>query len=99
MLTGQIGEMFNLDEFSVGAGDTVESTSVNASKKLSKDLTFRTAFNPFDEMWTFLLNYRLTDNWSVQTESGVSQGVDLIYSVESSKFKDLYLKILELFKF
>lgn len=99
MLTGQIAEMFNLDEFSVAAGDTVESTSLSASKKITRDLTFKTAFNPFDQFWSFLLNYKLTDNWSVQSETGLRQGADIIYSIESNKFKELYRKFLDLLSF
>ncbi|MEQ8289833.1 MAG: translocation/assembly module TamB domain-containing protein [Gammaproteobacteria bacterium] len=99
MLTGQIAEMFNLDEFSVAAGDTVESTSLNASKKITRDLTFKTAFNPFDQFWSFLLNYKLTENWSVQSETGLRQGADIIYSIESNKFKELYRKFLDLLSF
>lgn len=93
VLTNQIESMFNLEEFSVGSGSTVESTSVSAAKRLSPNLTFRSSFNPFDQLWSFLLNYRLTDHWSVQSESGVSQGADVIYSVETNKLSDLFRKI------
>ena len=80
--------MFNLDDFSVEGGDSVDSTSFSASKRLSPKLTFRSSFNPFDQLWSFLLNYKLTDNWSVQTESGVTQGADIVYSIESNTFQD-----------
>lgn len=96
ILTNQIRDMFNLDDFSVGGGDSVDSTSLSASKRLSPNLTFRSSFNPFDQLWSFLLNYKLTDNWSVQSESGVTQGADIIYSIESNSFQDLYERILEL---
>jgi translocation and assembly module TamB len=91
--------MFHLDDFSVGGGDSVDSTSLSASKRLSPNLTFRSSFNPFDQLWSFLLNYELTDNWSVQTESGVTQGADLIYSIESNSFRDLYDRFWDVIKF
>ena len=93
VLTSQIESMFGLEDFSVGAGDTYQSTSVNATKKLSPNLTFRPSFNPFDQLWTFLLNYRLTDHWSVQAESGVSQGGDIIYSIDTNKISELFKNI------
>lgn len=74
VLTNQIQSMFGLDDFSVGGSGTVASTSVNASKRLSQKLIFKSSFNPFDQLWAFFLNYKLTDNWSVQTQSGATQG-------------------------
>jgi translocation and assembly module TamB len=99
VLANQIRDMFHLDDFSVGGGDSVDSTSLSASKRLSPNLTFRSSFNPFDQLWSFLLNYELTDNWSVQTESGVTQGADLIYSIESNSFRDLYDRFWDVIKF
>ena len=99
VLTNQIKDMFNLDDFSVEGGDSVDSTSFSASKRLSPKLTFRSSFNPFDQLWSFLLNYKLTDNWSVQTESGVTQGADIVYSIESNTFQDLYKRFLDLVRF
>jgi translocation and assembly module TamB len=99
VLTNQIRDMFGLDDLSIGGGGTVASTSVSASKRLSPKLTFKSSFNPFDQLWAFFLNYKLTENWSVQTESGVSQGADLIYSIESNTFSDLLDRFLNLVKF
>jgi translocation and assembly module TamB len=99
VLTNQIQSMFGLDDFSVGGSGTVDNTSVNASKRLSPKLTFKSSFNPFDQLWAFFLNYKLTDNWSVQTESGVSQGADIIYSIESNTWDDLFERLLDIFKF
>lgn len=99
VLANQIRDLFHLDDFSVGGGDSLDSTSLSASKRLSPNLTFRSSFNPFDQLWSFLLNYELTDNWSVQTESGVTQGADLIYSIESNSFRDLYDRFWDVIKF
>lgn len=99
VLTKQIRDMFGLDDFSVGGGNTVASTSVSASKRLTPKLTFKSSFNPFEQLWAFFLNYKLTDNWSVQTESGATQGADIVYSVESNTFSDLYKRFLDIIKF
>ncbi len=99
VLTNQIKNMFGLDDFSIGGGNTIDSTAVSASKRLTQKLTFKSSFNPFDQLWAFFLNYKLTDNWSVQTESGVKQGADIIYSVESNTFSDLYKRFIDIISF
>lgn len=81
-VTNQIRGTFGLDEFSVNAGSTVQDTSLVAGKRLSPKLSVRTDYNPFEQLWTFFLNYKLTPNWSVEAESGERQGADLLYSVE-----------------
>lgn len=81
-VTNQIRGTFGLDEFSVNAGTTVQDTSLVAGKRLSPKLSVRTDYNPFEQLWTFFLNYKLTPNWSVEAESGERQGADLLYSVE-----------------
>ncbi len=93
ILANEIESAFSLDEFAVGAGDTLDSASVSAGKKLTPNLSVRSSFNPFNQLWSFLMNYRLTDHWSVQTESGATQGADIIYSIETSSFADLFRKI------
>jgi translocation and assembly module TamB len=93
ILTNEIENLFRLDEFSVGAGSTVNDTSVSAAKRISPNLTFRSSFNPFNQLWSFLVNYRLTDHWSVQSESGISQGADIIYSIETNTFSELFDKL------
>jgi len=93
ILTNEIENLFRLDEFTVGAGSTVNDTSVSAAKRISPNLTFRSSFNPFNQLWSFLVNYRLTDHWSVQSESGVSQGADIIYSIETNTFTELFDKL------
>jgi translocation and assembly module TamB len=78
----QISATFGLDELSLNTGSTVEDTSLVAGKRLSRKLSVRTDYNPFEQLWTFFLNYELTPHWSVEAESGERQGADLLYSVE-----------------
>jgi translocation and assembly module TamB len=88
MVTNQIRDTFGLDEFSIAAGDTTRDTSLVAGKRLSPKLSVRTGFNPFDQLWSFFLNYKLTERWSVEAESGQRQGADLLYSIEREKLID-----------
>lgn len=81
-VTNQIRGKFGLDELTVNTGTTMQDTSLIAGKNLSPNLSVRTDYNPFEQLWTFFLNYKLTPNWSVEAESGEHQGADLLYSVE-----------------
>ena len=93
VLASEIENLFGLEEFNVGTGNTYQSTTVSGTKRLSPNLTFSPSFNPFDQLWTFILNYQLTDHWSVQTESGVSQAGDIMYSIETNKVSELFRNI------
>ncbi|MEX2479392.1 MAG: translocation/assembly module TamB domain-containing protein [Gammaproteobacteria bacterium] len=85
MVTSRIQDAFGLDEFSVNTGATAEQTSLSAGKRLTPKLSVRSEFNPFDRLWSFFLNYKLTENWSIEAESGARQGADLIYSIERER--------------
>ena len=81
-LTSQLRAWFGLDELGVNAGSTVEGTNFVAGKQLTPRMRVRSEFNPFDRLWSVFLNYRLTEHWSVEGESGARQGADVIYSIE-----------------
>ena len=83
--TNQIRNAFGIDELSVASGETARDTSLIAGKRLSPKLTVRTGFNPFDQLWSFFLNYKLTDHWSIESESGNRQGADILYTFEREK--------------
>ncbi|MFT4584632.1 MAG: translocation and assembly module TamB [Gammaproteobacteria bacterium] len=87
-VTNQIRNAFGIDEFSIASGETARDTSLVAGKRLSPKLTVRTGFNPFDQLWSFFLNYKLTDHWSIETESGDRQGADILYSIEREELLD-----------
>lgn len=81
-LTEQLRSWFGLDQLGISGGDTVEDTSFVAGKQLSPRIKVRSEFNPFDRLWSVFLNYALTEQWSVEGESGARQGADLLYSIE-----------------
>ena len=82
MVTSQVRDAFGLDEFGIDTGETTRDTAITAGKRLTPKLSVRSEFNPFDRLMSFFLNYKLTPSWSVEAESGVRQGADLIYSIE-----------------
>ncbi|MGE0483828.1 MAG: translocation/assembly module TamB domain-containing protein [Gammaproteobacteria bacterium] len=82
MITSQVADAFGLDDLSVNTGTTARETSFTAGKRIGPKLAVRSEFNPFDRLWSVFLNYKLTQNWAVEAESGVRQGGDVIYSIE-----------------
>lgn len=83
MVTTQVQEAFGLDEFSVMPGKNAGETALAAGKRLTPKLSVRSEFNPFAQVWSFFANYKLTRSLSVEAESGLRQGADLIYSIDS----------------
>jgi translocation and assembly module TamB len=82
LVTSQLSNLFALDEFGINPGKTARASSIVAGKRLTPKLTVRSEFNPFERLWTFFLNYKLSPRWSVEAQTGAGQGADLIYSVE-----------------
>lgn len=91
IVTNQIRDTFGLDELTIATGTTTRDTSLVAGKRLSPKLSVRTGFNPFDQLWSFFLNYKITERWSVEAESGERQGADLLYSIERENLMDALL--------
>ena len=83
LITQQLQSAFGLDEVSVGGSGQAGNTSLILGKRITPDITVRYALGLFDTVGAFFLNYRLTDNLSLETESGESQGVDLLYNIET----------------
>lgn len=81
VITQQIANALGLDELTVG-GDGVDQTSLLLGKQISPDIFIRYALGVFEQSGKLLLNYRLTENVSVQAESGEQQGMDIIYKIE-----------------
>ncbi|MGE0860784.1 MAG: translocation/assembly module TamB domain-containing protein, partial [Gammaproteobacteria bacterium] len=86
VIAGQLSGLFALDELGINAGTTARTSSIVAGKRLTPKLTVRSEFNPFERLWTFFVNYKLSPRWSVEAQTGAGQGADLIYSVERDSF-------------
>jgi len=82
LITQQLQSTFGLDEVSVGGIGEAGHTSLILSKRLTPDITVRYAVGLFDTIGAFFLNYQLTENLSLETESGETQGVNLLYNIE-----------------
>lgn len=82
LVTSQLSNLFSLDEFGINPGKNARTSAIVAGKRLTPKLTVRSEFNPFERVWSFFLNYKLTPRWSVEAQTGAGQGADVIYSVE-----------------
>ncbi len=78
-IVGDIG----LDELSFESGETVEQTSLNVGKYITPDLYFRYGVGLMEPVSTFLVRYRLSDRWSIESFTGTeSSGADIHFELE-----------------
>jgi translocation and assembly module TamB len=79
-----IGGVFELSEVNIESGDTAEDTALVLGKSLTPRLYVRYVQGLVDNTNMFQVRYRLSNKWTLQTESGTrsASGADLIYSFE-----------------
>jgi translocation and assembly module TamB len=80
-ITNQIGQAFGLDQLEV-AGDGSSTTALVAGKQVSSRLYLRYAYGVFSQLGSVLLRYRLSRRLTLETSTGESQSMDLLYIVE-----------------
>ena len=71
-----------LDDLSVGGISDAGDASLILGKRLSPDLGVRYVHSLVRHAGSVFVNYRLSDHFSIEAESGVRQGLDLLFSVE-----------------
>lgn len=80
----EIGTKFGFDNVSIEAGDEeLQSTSLLLGKYLSPKLYISYAKDLYSTLGAIQVNYSLTNNISVEVESGTEQTVDLTYSIST----------------
>ncbi|RUO32324.1 translocation/assembly module TamB domain-containing protein [Aliidiomarina soli] len=78
-LTNTLG----VDEISLDAGDTFESTSLYIGKQISSRLYIKYGVGLVEPVSTFFIMYRLTDNLNFESHTGNERsGADFFYSIE-----------------
>lgn len=80
-ITNQIGQAFGLDQLEV-AGDGSSTTALVAGKQVSSRLYVRYAYGVFSQLGSVLLRYRLSRRLTLETSTGESKSMDLLYIVE-----------------
>lgn len=77
-----IAENTGLDKLQVNTGSSLDQAALEGGKYLNPNLYMSYSQNLFTNQGALSLKYRLSDHLSVETKSGESQSVDLIYSIE-----------------
>ncbi len=72
-----------LSALEIQAGDSSAETSLLMGKYLTPKLYIQYVKRLFDNQDTASMHYEMTDSLSLEAESGTSQGIDLIYEIET----------------
>lgn len=80
-ITNQIGQAFGLDQLEV-AGSGGSTTALVAGKQVSSRLYVRYAYGVFSQLGSVLLRYRLSRRLTLETSTGETQSMDILYLVE-----------------
>lgn len=81
-LTSTVSNKLGLDTLTVGGGGTFRESSLGVGKYLTPDLLMSYKVGLFDRQAVLSINYSLTERLKLQVETGISQSVDISYTVE-----------------
>lgn len=81
-LTSAIGDTLGLDDLSLSGGDSYLDSSLGMGKHLTPDLLMRYEIGLFDRAATLSVIYSLSEQLKLEVRSGLSQSVDISYSIE-----------------
>lgn len=81
-ITNTVRSKLGLDTLDISGGDTLDESSLGLGKYITPDLFLRYDIGLFDRESSLSLNYSLTERLRLEVETGVSQSVDLTYTVE-----------------
>jgi translocation and assembly module TamB len=81
-LTQRVGSTLGLDTLTVGGGTTLEDSALGLGKYLTPDLLMRYKIGLFDRQSVLGIEYTLSERLKLEVESGISQSVDLNYTIE-----------------
>lgn len=80
-LQSQIAQAAGLDEFGLSGTGTLASTAVTMGKRLSSRAYLSYEQSVVGASNLVKVNYMLSDHWSVRTQSGTDNAVDLFYTL------------------
>jgi translocation and assembly module TamB len=79
---GSIQENLGVDEIGLETMGSNDATGLVLGRYLTPDLYFRYGVGVFESVSTFLIRYRLTDNWNVESYTGTQSGADINFVLE-----------------
>jgi translocation and assembly module TamB len=77
----RFGQTLGLDDFAIRNSES-DASEIMAGKYLSPNLYFRYSYGLFNRIGGILLRYRISDRFSLETQSGEQSSMDLFYTVE-----------------
>jgi translocation and assembly module TamB len=80
-ITNQIGQTVGLDELRV-SGNNQNTTELVAGKQVNSRLYARYAYGVFTRLGHLLLQYRLSDSFTIEIGAGQTQSMDIMYTIE-----------------
>ncbi len=81
-LAGYIGRQFGLEEARVEADPTTQSPWVVMGTYLSPRLYVRYGVGVYEDAYSVIVRYQLTEHWQLQGEGGRNSGADILYTFE-----------------
>lgn len=81
-LTKELSTRFGIDEVRIQSDSATEQTSLVLGKYLSPKLYIGYAIGVGQAVDTLQMQYKLTEQWLLKTESGEFHGADLIFTIE-----------------
>jgi translocation and assembly module TamB len=81
-IADRVGSSLGLDSFTVGGGSTLEDSALGLGKYLTPDILMRYKLGLFDRQSILGIEYTLTERLKLEVETGISQSVDLNYTIE-----------------
>jgi translocation and assembly module TamB len=83
LLAAQIGEAFGFDEVEIGGGGGgFEEAALMVGKYLSPRLYVQYSVGLLEPISTFRVRYEMSRRWTLQTETGVESGADLLFTLD-----------------
>jgi translocation and assembly module TamB len=81
-LTGMVSNQLGLDSVSVNSGASYRDSSLGIGKYITPRLLLQYEVGLFDRQNVLSIDYSLTDNLKLEVRTGISQSVDLSYTIE-----------------
>ena len=81
-LAKEIGKKFGIDEIKIQSDQTTKDTSLLLGKYLSPDFYVGYAIGIGNAVDTLQIQYKLTDQWMLKTQSGEEQKAEILFTIE-----------------
>jgi len=80
--TSRLSDQLGLDDLSVSGGESYLDSSVGLGKYITPDLLMRYEIGLFGRQAVLSIDYSLTERIKLEVRSGLSQSVDISYTIE-----------------